>query len=115
PWLGTQTSVQFCTLTGGGCYQTFQGGWLVKSSAGSYAIPATVVALWQGWGRDAGILGYPTGAPSNATGDYTQRFQGGLITVSGGVATLTSVSDPWFNARLSSPWLGTQTSVQFCT
>ncbi|KQP69185.1 hypothetical protein ASF40_14815 [Microbacterium sp. Leaf288] len=42
---------------------------------------------WLNWGRNVGVLGFPKGAPSAdpASGNYTQQFQGGVITVSGGV------------------------------
>ena len=82
---------QVCGLTGGGCYQAFQGGWVVSSPAGGLrAVWPEVVALWNNWGRDAGILGYPSGDPSNPNGgNYTQTFQGGTVTVTNGTATLT--------------------------
>ena len=117
PWLGEQTSGQVCSLSGGGCYQSFVGGWLVKSGAGSYALPTSVVNVWLAWGRDVGILGYPVGAPSASpsSGSFTQAFQGGVVTVSGGSGAVTSATDPWFNARLTSPWLGEQTSGQVCS
>ncbi|KQZ82063.1 hypothetical protein ASD56_14320, partial [Microbacterium sp. Root166] len=71
-----------------GCYQPFQGGWVVRSTSGSFAVPTAVLSLWSSWGREYGDLGFPTGAPSAdpATGNYTQAFQGGVVTVAGGIA-----------------------------
>jgi uncharacterized protein with LGFP repeats len=115
PWLGAQTAGQTCGLPGGGCYQPFVGGWLVSSPAGAFAVRSEVVNLWGGWCRWAGIMGYPSCVPSNpAGGTYTQAFQGGTVTVTAGSAALTSVTDPWFNARIQSPWLGAQTAGQTC-
>ena len=117
PWLGASLGDRVCTLKNGGCYQPFVGGWLVQSSAGAFGVPAAVRSTWLNWGRDLGILGYPAGAPSAnpATGNYSQVFQGGTITVTGGVGALTATSDPWFAASLSSPWLGASLGDRVCT
>ncbi|QRY41708.1 hypothetical protein JVX92_05510 [Microbacterium hominis] len=117
PWLGASSSVQSCSLGGGGCYQPFAGGWVVRSGAGSFAVPSAVLSTWASWGREYGVLGFPSGAPSAdpTSGNYTQAFQGGVVTVSGGVGRVTSASDPWFNAVLTSPWLGASSSVQSCS
>ncbi|ANJ27686.1 hypothetical protein ATC03_14185 [Agromyces aureus] len=116
PWLGQQTTSQVCDLTGGACRQEFAGGWMVQSRSGAFAVPAAVVGLWNNWGRERGIIGFPTGAPSAdpASGAYTQSFQGGVVTVSGGVARLSSTTDPWFARVLASPWLGPQTTSRLC-
>ncbi len=116
-FLGYPTSGQNCGLAGGGCFQKFEGGTIVTSSIGGVrALWPEAFSLWANWGRDAGILGYPTGDPSNPAGvNYTQTFQGGTITVTNGTAALTSATDPWFNARINSPWLGNQTTSQLCT
>ena len=114
-FLGYPTASSACGLTGGGCAQSFQGGLITSGPAGAQAIRNEIVTLWNNWGRDNGILGYPSGVPSNPNGvNYTQAFQGGVVTVTGGVATLTSATDPWFNARINSPWLGNQTSSRNC-
>ncbi|WP_158437814.1 LGFP repeat-containing protein [Naasia lichenicola] len=117
PWLGAPTAAQSCTLSGGACFQSFAGGWVVKSPSGAYAVPNAVRAAWGDWGREYGILGFPTAAPSSnpTAGNYTQNFQGGVMTVTGGVAKVTSSSDPWWNAVLTSPWLGTANAAQTCS
>ena len=86
-WLGaTQSAGPLCTLNGGNCYRPYDGGWIVQSNAGTFALPREVVRVWSDWGREYNILGYPTSAPSaNPTnGNYTQQFQGGVITVTNG-------------------------------
>ena len=114
-FLGYPTAGQVCGSTGGGCYQSFQGGWIVSNPAGVQAVRTEVLNLWSNWGRQDGILGYPTSGPSDPTASsYTQTFQGGTVTVTNGNAVLTSTTDPWFNARLNSPWLGTQNNSRTC-
>ena len=117
PWLGLSTAAQSCTLAAAGCFQPFQGGWMVRSAAGSFAVPAAVLSTWSDWGREGGTLRFPSGPPSTdpATGNYTQAFQGGVITVAGGVGRVSSAADPWFNAVLTSPWLGAASGAQSCT
>jgi hypothetical protein len=89
PWLGASSGSKVCTLGGGGCYQQFAGGWMVQSPAGSFAVPNVVLAFWNANGRETGRLGFPISRPSGdpTTGNYTQSFQGGVITVMGGVAS----------------------------
>ncbi|MET0734691.1 MAG: hypothetical protein ABWY55_03475, partial [Microbacterium sp.] len=91
PWLGAAQGVRACTLRAGGCYQPFAGGWLVQSSAGAFGMPAAVRDTWLNWGRELGTLGYPTSGPSQppSTGSYIQTFQGGTVTVTGGVPVVT--------------------------
>jgi hypothetical protein len=117
PWLGPSTQAKSCTLKNGACYQAFQNGWIVQSPAGVYAVPNAVLQGWGWYGREYNILGFPAGAPSAdpTTGNYTQAFQGGTITVTGGTPALTSSTDPWVNAVLTSPWLGPSTQAKSCT
>jgi hypothetical protein len=104
-------------LKNGACFQAFQNGWIVQSPAGVFAVPTAVVQLWGAYGREYNILGFPSGKPSAdpTTGNYTQAFQGGVITVAGGVAALTSTTDPWLGTVLSSGWLGASTQAKSCT
>jgi len=118
PWLGASTQAKSCTLKGGACYQAFQNGWLVQSPAGTFAISNAVLTAWNWYGRDTtSILGFPSGPPSASptSGNYTQAFQNGLITVTNGTPTVSSISNPWFNAQSISPWLGAQTQPMSCT
>ena len=115
--LGEPTAGQTCDLANGACRQTFTGGWVVTDGGRSDFVPTAVLPVWQSWGGDSGALGFPTGAPSAdpRSGNYTQAFHGGVITVSNGVGALTSSSDPWVNAQLTSSWLGTSTGAKSCT
>ncbi|BDZ45884.1 LGFP repeat-containing protein [Naasia aerilata] len=117
PWLGASTGPQSCTLKGGACYQPYTNGWVVKAPTGVFAVPTSVVKTWGAYGREYDILGFPTGAPSAVptSGTYTQTFQGGTITATGANAAVTSSTDPWWNAILTSPWLGSATSGQSCS
>ncbi|MCU1422416.1 MAG: hypothetical protein JWN36_2067 [Microbacteriaceae bacterium] len=116
-WLGASTAAKSCTLGGGGCYQAFQNGWIVQGPAGTFALPTAVLTTWGNYGREYNILGFPSGAPSAnpTTGNYTQRFQGGTITVANGVGALTATSDPWLGTVLTSSWLGASTAAKSCT
>lgn len=107
-WLGASTQAKSCSLKGGACYQAFQNGWVVQSGSGTFAVSATVLQSWGWYGRELGPLGFPTSAPSAApsTGTYTQTFQGGSISVSGGVASVILPPDAWALAAQSAPWLG---------
>ena len=115
--IGDPTSGQTCDLANGGCHQEFQGGWIVKASTRTDFVPTPVLSVWNAWGRESNILGYPSSAPSSdpTGGNYTQSFQGGVITVTNGVGALTSAADPWLNAQLTSTWLGAATGAKSCT
>ena len=115
-WLGSSTNSKSCTLKWGMCYQSFQNGWVV-SAGNVYTVPNAVRELWSNWGREYGILGFPTSNPSAnpSTGNYTQTFNGGTVTVTNGVANLTSTTDPWFNTILTTSWLGSSTNSKSCT
>ncbi|MGY2005222.1 LGFP repeat-containing protein [Blastococcus sp. SYSU DS1024] len=67
------------TLTGGWS-QKFQKGTIYISAAGSYAVPATVDAEYQGLGGPGGSLGYPTGDAVSVTEGTRTTFQRGTIT-----------------------------------
>ncbi|MCU1580506.1 MAG: hypothetical protein JWP19_2710 [Rhodoglobus sp.] len=117
PWLGSSIQAKSCTLKDGACYQAFQNGWLVQSAGGVVAVPTAVLSTWGAYGREYNILGFPTGAPSASptTGNYTQAFQGGTITVTNGAGALTASTDPWLGTILSSTWLGSSTQAKSCT
>jgi uncharacterized protein with LGFP repeats len=82
-YLGYPTTASTCGLTGGGCYQQFQGGRVYWSSpTGAHAMVMSG-AIWQSWealGREKG-LGYPTGDQRCGLADSgcTQSFQGGAV------------------------------------
>ena len=119
PWLGAaQSTAPLCTLNAGGCYRPYDGGWVVQSQAGTFVLPREVLRVWSDWGREYNILGYPTNGPSSnpTNGNYTQQFQGGVITVTNGRGQLTSSTDPWVGTALDNPWLGAaQSTAPLCT
>jgi hypothetical protein len=90
-WLGTSTGAKSCTLKNGACYQPYQNGWIVQSPAGVAAVPTAVITTWGNYGREYNVLGFPTGSPSAlpTTGTYSQTFQGGFVTMTAGVPTVT--------------------------
>jgi hypothetical protein len=111
-WLAYPTSETYCGLKDGGCYQTFQGGYIFTSPAtGAHAIKPEVRTLWGQYGFETGILGYPSAEPVSTGGSsYTQAFQGGTVSVSSGLAKLISTTDPWSNGVITNPWLGSAVS-----
>ena len=114
-FLGSPTGTYSCGLVAGGCYQTFQGGYIFTSPAtGTHAVRPEVRNVWGSYRAENGQLGYPTSDPSNNTNTYTQTFQGGTVTVTNGTARLTAATDPWLNAVVTSDWLGTATSNKSC-
>ncbi len=62
---------QKCGLTGGGCYQQFQGGRIYWSPAsGAHAmVTGAIWDLWKAQGYEKGALGYPTGDRCAACAD----------------------------------------------
>ncbi|WP_101650598.1 L,D-transpeptidase family protein [Brevibacterium ihuae] len=77
--LGYPTSAERCGLTGGGCYQWFQGGQIHWSPAsGAHATWGGMRTAWGKAGYERGSWGYPTGAEQlRHDGRWQQRFQGG--------------------------------------
>jgi uncharacterized protein with LGFP repeats len=63
-----------------------------------------------------GAFNGPLGLPTSdaGTGNYTQTFQGGTIAVSGGVGTVSGITDPWYSAIVSNAWLGSAVSGKIC-
>lgn len=83
PSLGSQTNAITCGLTSGGCYQGFQGGTVMWSSAsGAFAVSAgPVTGAWQALGAERSPAGYPTSdlICGLKNGGCFQNFQGGSI------------------------------------
>ena len=114
-WLGFPTTELNCDLKANGCKQQFEGGVLVKSNFGIKQIKKVVQTLWNNYGNENGVLGYPTSDPSNNTTTYTQTFEGGTITVTNGVAAITASTDPWISELISNSWLGNSVTPKYCT
>ena len=80
--LGYPITNEICGLTGGGCYQAFQGGTIhYAPGIGAYATWGGIRATWGTLGYENGKLGYPTqNARCDGSGSTcTQDFQGGTI------------------------------------
>ncbi|MDF2048678.1 GH25 family lysozyme, partial [Arthrobacter sp. Cr_A7] len=82
--LGYPTSGTICGLRNDGCFQNFEKGTVMWSSAsGAHLIvPGPIQQSWAGQGFEAGALGYPTSSQT-CTADRSscsQTFQGGSIT-----------------------------------
>ena len=79
--LGYPTSNPVCGLTGGGCFQNFQGGTVMWSpaSGAQTIVPGQVRQVWQRSGYEAGTLGYPTGKQqcNSISQQCNQTFQRG--------------------------------------
>ncbi|MDL9980310.1 LGFP repeat-containing protein [Microbacterium sp. ASV49] len=115
PQLGAALSDVRCGLSQGGCYQVFQHGSIYSSpGTGTFSVRSETIAVWTPHGAESGPLGYPTGNPSSTGSTYTQSFQGGVVTVTNGVAVLTSATDPWITAKIASPQLGAALSDVRC-
>ncbi|WP_210509009.1 LGFP repeat-containing protein [Naasia sp. SYSU D00057] len=94
-WMGYPTSAYACSLRDGGCYQSFEGGYILSSKAGGIrALTAEVRAAWGKVGFENGWLGYPKSDLSCVLrdGGCVQEFEGGYILVSkaGGAQAISS-------------------------
>jgi uncharacterized protein with LGFP repeats len=118
--LGYPTSNEMCGLTGGGCYQRFQGGTIHWSPAtGAYATWGAIRSTWGSLGFENGKLGYPvTNEICGLTGGGCyQGFQGGTIhwtTATGAVATWGAIHATWGSLGFESGKLGYPTSNETC-
>ena len=86
--LGYPVGSETCGLTGGGCYQAFQGGSIHNAAGvGSYATWGAIRGVWGAQGFERGALGYPTGNEvcGLAGGGCSQTFQSGAIYYSPGL------------------------------
>ena len=91
-WMGYPTTPTVCGGRNDGCWQAFQGGFILSSpSTGTRIMRPAVQAAWVTQGYELGWLGYPTSDTKTVPGGgYTQSFEGGTITIeSNGTATFT--------------------------
>ncbi|MFK4115529.1 hypothetical protein ACI2K6_12950 [Microbacterium sp. NPDC006705] len=83
--LGWPKADAVCGLTGGGCKQEFDTGWIVSSAK----TPAIRIdgGLWETWiarGGESGELGYPTSAAyARNGGGWSQDFERGRLSWTG--------------------------------
>ncbi len=118
--LGYPTSNEICGLVGGGCYQTFQGGTIHRSTAtGAFATSGPIRATWASLNYENGKLGYPTGNETCGLvgGGCYQTFQGGTIhrsTATGAFATFGAIRATWASLNYENGKLGYPTSNEIC-
>ncbi|WP_026928022.1 aryl-sulfate sulfotransferase [Granulicoccus phenolivorans] len=91
--LGYPSGPEQCGLTGGGCWQAYQGGVIVWApGAGAWESVNAIRAAWLQEGAENGRLGYPTSGETCSESGCVQWFQRGWImwTPSGGTTVGTS-------------------------
>lgn len=82
-FLGYPLTDENCTLTGAGCVQKFQGGYVYwQHSTGAHTIHGGIGAKWVQMGYELNPLGYPVSeeACSGTPRSCVQHFLGGTIT-----------------------------------
>ncbi|MEW1806119.1 GH25 family lysozyme, partial [Pseudarthrobacter sp. NPDC080039] len=122
PGLGSPTTSIICGLRDGGCYQNFDSGAIVWSSAtGAHASPnGSIRDAWKASGFEGGVLGYPTSDQTCGlkNGGCYQNFQNGAIiwsTATGAqVSTNGPIRDAWQASGFEGGALGYPTSSQIC-
>ena len=65
---------------GGGTGQSFKGGSIYTSVAGTFVVKGAVRTAYFAQGGSAGVLGWPTGAATCSGAICTQKFQNGTLT-----------------------------------
>lgn len=75
---------------GNGVAQSFQGGWVHSSAAGTFASSSTVMKAYSAAGWLRGKLGWPTGAETCSGTTCSQTFTGGTISYSPGKPAVTT-------------------------
>lgn len=79
--LGLPIGAEVCGLSGGGCYQNFQGGAILWSPAtGAWESFGPTRVVYRAAGFESGRYGYPTGAVACSGTRCSQTYQGGTIT-----------------------------------
>nr|WP_281177503.1 hypothetical protein [Granulicoccus phenolivorans] len=117
--LGYPTTDEICGLKDGGCYQTFQGGYLVWSPAtGTHVSWGGIRQVWANNGVENGRLGYPTTDEiALINGGFKQDYQGGSIywsPASGGNTVWGGIGDYWKARGAETSAYGYPTSSELC-
>jgi uncharacterized protein with LGFP repeats len=84
----TSTENAIASPRGAGAGQNFRNAQVLRSAAGTFAVPTTSQAAYAAAGWVRGSLGWPTSASTcDGSGACTQTFQGGrIVTPAGGTA-----------------------------
>lgn len=117
--LGYPASSQKCTLVNSGCYQNYQNGAIVWSSATSaWESYGIIRAYWGTVGYENSFLGYPTGAvTSTSSSSSYQNYQNGTIATSGSgtFEVRASINARWKATGGQSGALGSPTANEVCS
>jgi uncharacterized protein with LGFP repeats/GH25 family lysozyme M1 (1,4-beta-N-acetylmuramidase) len=119
--LGYPTSAQTCGLVGGGCYQDFQGGAIIWSSAtgAQVSVSGAIRSAWGKNGFQNGQLGYPTGSQTCGLpeGGCYQNFQKGTISWTpayGAFSVVGPIFTKWEGMQREAGQLSFPTADQVC-
>lgn len=113
---GWPTAAQACT--GATCSQDFEGGLLVTSGAGAFAVTGPVRTAFAAAGGTSGSWGNPTSALVGMPGGSGQAFSGGsAYAATGGTASFVSgpIRDRYFALGGATGSLGFPLGAQACT
>ncbi len=118
---GLPTTDEICGLKDGGCYQTFQGGYLVWSPATGTHVSwgGGIRQVWADNGVENGRLGYPTTDEiALANGGFKQDYQGGSIywspPATGGHTVWGRIGDYWKARGAETSVYGYPTTSEMC-
>jgi uncharacterized protein with LGFP repeats len=104
--LGYPLGEEWCGLTGGGCFQSFQGASIYWSpTAGTHAVGGAIGATWAAQDWEKGPLGYPTSDETCGLtgGGCFQTFEGARVYWSPATAARI-VSDPVYGTWAATKW-----------
>jgi uncharacterized protein with LGFP repeats len=80
--VGMPVGPEICGLVNGGCYQGFTNGTTYYSPAtGAFDVIGLLRDAWAQQGFEVGPLGYPVEDARAVPGGFSQRFQGGTLTL----------------------------------
>lgn len=121
--LGWPTAARDCSLTGGGCVQTFQQGSIYTNPAGAaYSVLGTMASSYVTAGAAAGAWGYPAGNPipiaSPSGNGVGQVFVGGSAYAKDGSAAYLvtgAIRDYYFSKGGAAGSLGWPAGAQSCS
>ncbi|MFW6600507.1 L,D-transpeptidase family protein [Propionibacteriaceae bacterium Y2011] len=119
--LGYPTTDENCGLTGGGCYQHFEGGSIhYAPGIGAHWSRGGIRSLWGSTGWERGLLGYPTTSERCGlvnSGCY-QHFQKGSVYWSPGTGAhwiRGSIRNTWSSLGWERSYLRYPTSNEVCS
>ncbi|MFJ6002711.1 D-alanyl-D-alanine carboxypeptidase family protein [Arthrobacter sp. NPDC092385] len=118
---GYPTGPEVCGITGGGCYQNFQGGAIIWSErTGAHISTGAIRVAWARTGFEAGRLGYPTTDEVCGLrgGGCYQNYQGGSIVwapSTGAWLSVGAIRTRWASTGFENGALGYPITDERCT